>query len=148
MASIIENTLETLKALRPNLNHVYLRSDNASCYHCAYLLLSLPPVLNQEEGCIKTFQSFASLQSHLDVGKHMVRLVKESTYDEIRRKWAEHCQEEGCIKTFQSFASLQSHLDVGKHMVRLVKESTWVLAMFGVIQLLSTSVTKQRLAKS
>ena len=45
----------------------------------------------QEEGCIKTFQSFASLQKHLDVGTHMVRLVKESTYDEIRRKWAEAC---------------------------------------------------------
>ena len=33
----------------------------------------------QEEGCIKTFQLFASLQKHLDVGTHMVTLVKEST---------------------------------------------------------------------
>lgn len=49
----------------------------------------------QEEGCIKTFQSFASLQRHLDVGTHMVRLVKESTYDEIRRKWAEACHSLG-----------------------------------------------------
>ena len=44
MASIIENTLETLKALKPNLNQVYLRSDNAGCYHCTYLLLSLPSI--------------------------------------------------------------------------------------------------------
>ncbi|CAH3020126.1 unnamed protein product [Porites evermanni] len=234
VASIIENTLETLKALKPNLNQVYLRSDNAGCYHCAYLLLSLPSIgdrtgvtiarydfsepqagkdicdrrtaaikshirrfLNEgndvksandmktaiesyggikgcyaavclvqpsaqtmskhnmagiqslhnfsyenggirvwraynvgpgkfysaaqlarfgtpqgptklviihpfgrphvevEEGCIKTFQSFASLQRHLDVGTHMVRLVKESTYDEIRRKWAEACHSLG-----------------------------------------------------
>lgn len=44
-----------------------------------------------EEGCIKTFQSFSALQKHLDVGKHMVRLAKESAYDEIKRKWTEAC---------------------------------------------------------
>ena len=49
----------------------------------------------QEEGYIETFQSFASLQRHLDVGKHMARLVKESTYEEIRRKWAEECDSLG-----------------------------------------------------
>ena len=41
---MIENTLATLKALKPNLSQVYLRSDNAGCYHCAYLLLSLPSI--------------------------------------------------------------------------------------------------------
>lgn len=49
----------------------------------------------QEEGCIKTFQSFAALQKHLDVGKHMVRLAKESAYDEIKRKWTEACHSVG-----------------------------------------------------
>ena len=29
----------------------------------------------QEEGCIKTFKSFAALQKHLDVGKHRVLIV-------------------------------------------------------------------------
>ena len=41
----------------------------------------------QEEGCIKTFKSFAALQKNLDVGKHIVKLAKESAYDEIKRKW-------------------------------------------------------------
>ena len=49
----------------------------------------------QEEGCIKTFQSFAALQKHLDVGKHMVRLAKEFAYDEIKRKWTEACHSVG-----------------------------------------------------
>ena len=31
-----------------------------------------------EEGCIKTFQSFAALQRHLDVCKHMLKLAEES----------------------------------------------------------------------
>lgn len=49
----------------------------------------------QEEGCIKTFKSFAALQKHLDVGKHMVKLAKESAYDEIKRKWTEACHSVG-----------------------------------------------------
>ena len=31
------------------------------------------------------FKSFAALQKHLDVGKHMVKLAKESAYDEIKQ---------------------------------------------------------------
>jgi len=43
----------------------------------------------QEGECIKTFKSFAALQKHLDVGKHMMKLTKESAYDEIKRRWTE-----------------------------------------------------------
>ena len=46
-----------------------------------------------EEGCIKTYQSFQSLQKHLDVGKHLVKLERESNYDTIKKKWAETCKE-------------------------------------------------------
>ena len=35
------------------------------------------------------FQWFAALQKHLDIGKHSVRLTKESAYDTIKRKWME-----------------------------------------------------------
>lgn len=35
------------------------------------------------------FQSFAALQKHLDIGTHLVKLAKESAYDEIKRKWME-----------------------------------------------------------
>ena len=49
----------------------------------------------QEEGCIKTFTSFAALQKHPEVGKQMVKLAKESAYDEIKRKWTEACHSVG-----------------------------------------------------
>jgi len=39
-----------------------------------------------KEGCTKTYQSFAKLQKHLDVGKHLVRLERETAYDSIKRK--------------------------------------------------------------
>lgn len=46
-----------------------------------------------EEGCTKTYQSFANLQKHMDIGKHLLRLERETTYDNIKRKWAETCKE-------------------------------------------------------
>ena len=46
-----------------------------------------------EEGCTKTYQSFENLQQHMDVGKHLVILERETTYDSIKRKWAETCKE-------------------------------------------------------
>ena len=45
-----------------------------------------------EEGCIKVYQSQSSLQRHLDVGKHLLALERESMYDVIKKKWAETCK--------------------------------------------------------
>ena len=58
----------------PNLSQTEEESEKFSC---------------QEEGCIKVFQSFAALQKHLDIGKHMLQLAKEFAFDEIRKKWIE-----------------------------------------------------------
>ena len=46
-----------------------------------------------EEGCTKTCQSCENLQQHMDVGKHLVILERETTHDSIKRKWAETCKE-------------------------------------------------------
>ena len=45
-----------------------------------------------EEGCTKTYQSFTNLQKHLDAGKHLVKLETESTYNRVKKKWAEMCK--------------------------------------------------------
>ena len=50
------------------------------------------PFACPEEGCIKVYQSFAALQRHLDVVKHLIRLERETQYDQVNRKWAETCQ--------------------------------------------------------
>jgi len=44
---------------------------------------------------MKTFKSFAAFEKHLDVGKHMMKLAKQSVYDEIKRKWTEACHSVG-----------------------------------------------------
>ena len=46
-----------------------------------------------EEGCIKIYQSYQVLQKHLDVGKHLIKLERESSYDSIKMKWADTCQD-------------------------------------------------------
>lgn len=41
VASILEHLICTMKIQIPNIKTVYLRSDNAGCYHCGNLWLSL-----------------------------------------------------------------------------------------------------------
>ncbi|CAG2244350.1 unnamed protein product [Mytilus edulis] len=41
VASILEHTLHTIKAQKPEVEEVFLRSDNAGCYHCGCLWLAL-----------------------------------------------------------------------------------------------------------
>ena len=253
---MIEHTLATLKALKPNLSQVYFRSDNAGCYHCAYLLLSLPTIAERtgfkiarydfsepqagkgicdrriaalkshmrrfinEGNDVKTASDMRAAMSHTGESKAVMPQCVESRHVQTMTKhtmagvqalhnflyengglrvWraydvgpgkfysavmlarfgtpqgptelvalelfsiphleagtyqqhpqptsatsepgplkelpfpsqTEHeremfsCQEEGCIKTFKSFAALQKHLDVGKHLVKLAKESAY-----------------------
>lgn len=42
--SILQHTISQLKKTMPNLNRVYLRSDNAGCYHGAATLLAVRPL--------------------------------------------------------------------------------------------------------
>ena len=46
----------------------------------------------REQGCVKIYQEFKSLQKHLDVGRHLIKLERESDYDSIIAKWAETCK--------------------------------------------------------
>ena len=44
-----------------------------------------------EQGCVKIYKEFKSLQKHLDVGRHLIKLERQSDYDNIIAKWAETC---------------------------------------------------------
>ena len=84
---MIEHTLATLKTLKPNLSQVYLRSDNAGCYHCAYLLLSLPNI-GDRTGGKKTRYDFSEPQAGKDIcdrrtaalKSHMQRFINEGNH--------------------------------------------------------------------
>jgi hypothetical protein len=44
VASILEHTLNAIKAQLPQINRVSLRSDNAGCYHCSSLWFAIPRI--------------------------------------------------------------------------------------------------------
>lgn len=42
-----------------------------------------------EIGCVKTYQTHSSLESHVLLGRHEFKLERKSTYDTIKLRWAE-----------------------------------------------------------
>ncbi|CAG2252655.1 unnamed protein product [Mytilus edulis] len=42
VSALLEHTLQTIKSQLPNIKTVFLRSDNAGCYHCGNLWFSIP----------------------------------------------------------------------------------------------------------
>ena len=41
---------------------------------------------------VKVYKEFRGLEKHLDVGRHLIKLERESDYDSIIAKWAETCK--------------------------------------------------------
>ena len=48
-----------------------------------------------EEGCIKAYSHFTSLQAHLDTGKHKRLPEQETLYDKAKRVYASKLMDEG-----------------------------------------------------
>ena len=65
---------------------------------CHNKLFSCP-----EEGCIKSFQRFSSLQHHLDVGRHNYALENETLFDKAKMSYA--------TKLEQGIASVQNPVE-------------------------------------
>ena len=82
--SIIEHTLQHIKAIKPEVTEAFLRSDNAGCYHCGYLILSLPSLGDRVGITIKRYD-FSDPQAGKDVcdrrkaviKSHMRRFINE-----------------------------------------------------------------------
>ena len=47
-----------------------------------------------EEGCVKSYSRFASLQAHLDTGKHKREPEQETLYDKVKRSYASKVNDE------------------------------------------------------
>ena len=75
VASIIEHTLTTLKVANPNIQEAFLRSDNAGCYHCAYLILSLPSIAERAGIKIARYD-FSDPQAGKDVCDRRIATVE------------------------------------------------------------------------
>ena len=66
VASLYENTLNEIKKSKPEIVEVFTRSDNAGCYHCAFLLLSIPGI-SQRTGIKTKRYDFSESNSGKDI---------------------------------------------------------------------------------
>ena len=128
MASILESTLVAFKTSYSNLNEAFLRSDNAGCYHNAYLILSLPS-LGERVG-IRIFRyDFSNPQTGGDVcdrrkatlKSHMRRFINEgndiNTANDMKVAIESYGGVKGCYATVaeiqDSFQSMTKHSMTG-----------------------------------
>ncbi|CAB3988102.1 SURP and G-patch domain-containing 1, partial [Paramuricea clavata] len=67
-----------------------------------------------EVGCVKTFQRFSSLQSHLDIGKHKYALERETLLDKAMLRYAENLEsgESAFDQIIESASGSSESLDV------------------------------------
>ncbi|XP_066025254.1 uncharacterized protein [Pocillopora verrucosa] len=128
VASILESTVVAFKASYSNLSEAFLRSDNAGCYHNAYLILSLPS-LGEHVG-IRIFRyDFSNPQTGGDVcdrrkatlKSHMRRFINEgndiNTANDMKVAIESYGGVKGCYATVaeiqDSFQSMTKHSMTG-----------------------------------
>jgi len=106
----MEDSLTTMKRQESRLNEAFLRSDNAGCYHCAFLLLSLPS-LGQRVGVRTARYDFSEAQAGKDIcdrraaalKSHIKRYINEGndvkTADDMKAAIDSHGGVKGCYST-------------------------------------------------
>ncbi|KAL9956431.1 hypothetical protein ACROYT_G037906 [Oculina patagonica] len=124
VASITQNTLFTLKELYPELTGVYLRSDNAGCYHGGYLLTSLPSI-GHETGIRVIGYDFSEAQHGKDIcdrktatmRQHARRFVAETKTDiltarDLKKALESNGGVKGCRVSVAEMPQRSSQIDV------------------------------------
>ena len=101
VASIIEHTLSVMKMEDPQLTKVFLRSDNAGCYHNTELLLSLKS-MGDRYGVVIERYDFSDPQSGKDVCDRRIASMKTHI-----RRWVN--EGHGVTTALEMKVSLESH---------------------------------------
>ena len=73
--SIMEHTLTTVRQTKPEVTEAFFRSDNAGCYHCGFIILSLPS-LGQRTGIEVKRYDFSDPQAGKDVCDRRIAAMK------------------------------------------------------------------------
>ncbi|XP_064637531.1 uncharacterized protein LOC135493845 [Lineus longissimus] len=73
--SVLEATMEEMKIRFPDVNEFFLRSDNAGCYHCAPLILSIPALSSRLGIRIRQYD-FSEAQAGKDICDRKIAPMK------------------------------------------------------------------------
>ncbi|XP_078348424.1 uncharacterized protein LOC144633421 [Oculina patagonica] len=116
VASIIEHLLETIKKESPEIKNVYLRSDNAGCYHSGPLLLSLPSI-GQRTNINVLRYDFSEPQSGKDICDRKTAPMKAHI-----RRWVNEKHDVICAEDMKT--ALESHGGLKGVRAAVVKVNT------------------------
>ena len=129
LLAIIDDVFRQLKEIMPEVNSVYIRSDNAGCYHCAFSLLSVYHVACEHAIELKRFdfsdpqggkgscdRKAATIKSHMRT--HLNKPKQKPVLEEVPQNRENSdddescndkgsdlffCPEEGCVKSFVQY---------------------------------------------
>ncbi|VDI15325.1 Hypothetical predicted protein [Mytilus galloprovincialis] len=76
VASILEHVLKMMKEKDSSINEAFVRSDNAGCYKCAPLLISIPGISLRIEVNIKRYD-FSDAQGGKDICDRRIAPIKQ-----------------------------------------------------------------------
>ena len=75
VASIVEDVLSNVKKHDSNVSNVYIKSDNAGCYHCTQLISALPGI-GKRNGITVRRYDFSDPQSGKDICDRKIASLK------------------------------------------------------------------------
>jgi hypothetical protein len=79
VASTLEHLFQTIKEENPELERVFVRSDNAGCYHNAPLTLSLPGIAKRSKMQIIRYD-FSEAQAGKDACDRKIAPMKAHSH--------------------------------------------------------------------
>ncbi|KAI8498178.1 hypothetical protein Bbelb_241220 [Branchiostoma belcheri] len=96
VASILENVFHNIKAEKPALTKVFLRSYNAGCYHCVPLLFSLPMIGRRtgRQGYLRQKNHNQTMKSH--IRRYVNEKHNVSTAKDMKEALEAHGGVKGC----------------------------------------------------
>ncbi|CAC5368605.1 unnamed protein product [Mytilus coruscus] len=190
VASLLEHVLQTVKIQLPQVTDMFLRSDNAGCYHCGHLWIAIPQISNRtgvaecqvahvivetskhvlkthnlknvthyndvqytesgvvfrkayghcqnETGCtlVTDFVLASKVKGKIKLTKAESNAVENEMSTEtttirpvsssaLQTTLSFDCPEPGCIKHYASYKTLENHVLLGTHDLRLERESVY-----------------------
>lgn len=75
VASMVEDVLSNVKKHDSNVNNVYIKSDNAGCYHCSQLMSALPGIGKRTGVTVRRYD-FSDPQSGKDICDRKIATLK------------------------------------------------------------------------
>ena len=147
----LDDVLKCLTSVKEDVRTVYLKQDNAGCYHSAATMLLIQQVASKHRITLKSevnkisqhsaeFIQIKTRKTKKSEGTVKSNIVSDTdVYDNssddddvLNKERGEklyYCPQEGCVKSFQRYHALEKHLDCERHKYAIEHETLYDKAM-------------------